>query len=49
VGTAVLELGALVGLRLYETASARDRAVVGRLGAEAIRYRNQTSRPGCGS
>jgi NADPH2:quinone reductase len=41
VGTAVLELGALAGLRLYGTASARDRAVVERLGAVAIDYRNE--------
>jgi NADPH:quinone reductase-like Zn-dependent oxidoreductase len=36
VGTALLELGALSGLRVYGTASARDRAVVERLGAVAI-------------
>jgi NADPH2:quinone reductase len=41
VGTAVLELGALAGLRLYGTASARDRAAVERLGAMAIDYRNE--------
>jgi NADPH:quinone reductase-like Zn-dependent oxidoreductase len=41
MGTAVLELGALAGLRLYGTASARDRAVVERLGAVAIDYRNE--------
>jgi NADPH:quinone reductase-like Zn-dependent oxidoreductase len=41
VGTAVLELGALAGLRLYGTASARDRAAVERLGAIAIDYRNE--------
>jgi NADPH:quinone reductase len=41
VGTAVLELGALAALRLYGTASARDRAVVERLGAVAIDYRNE--------
>jgi NADPH2:quinone reductase len=40
VGTAVLELGALAGLRLYGTASASDRALVERLGAVAIDYRN---------
>src|SRR5215218_7619646 len=40
VGTAGLELGALAGLRLYGTASARDRAAVERLGAVAIDYRN---------
>ena len=36
-----LELGALAGLRLYGTASARDRAAVERLGAVAIDYRNE--------
>src|SRR5438093_11513491 len=41
VGTAVLELGALTGLRLYGTASARDRAAVERLGAVAIDYRTE--------
>src|SRR5437764_10324945 len=41
VGTAVLELGALAGLRLYGTASARDRATVEQLGAVAIDYRNE--------
>ena len=41
VGTAVLELGALAGLRLIGTASARDRAAVERLGAVAIDYRNE--------
>jgi NADPH:quinone reductase-like Zn-dependent oxidoreductase len=41
VGTAVLELGAAAGLRLYGTASARDRAAVERLGAVAIDYRNE--------
>lgn len=41
VGTAVLELGALAGLRLYGTASAGDRAAVERLGAVAIDYRNE--------
>jgi NADPH2:quinone reductase len=41
VGTAVLELGALAALRLYGTASARDRAAVERLGAVAIDYRNE--------
>src|SRR5206468_3432377 len=39
VGTAVLELGALAGLGLYGTASARDRAPVDRVGAVAIDYR----------
>src|SRR5918995_307537 len=41
VGTAVLELGALAGLRLYGTASARDRGAVEQLGAVAIDYRNE--------
>lgn len=41
VGTAILELGALAGLRLYGTASARDRAAVERFGAVAIDYRNE--------
>src|SRR5204862_5588326 len=41
VGSAVLELGALAGLRLYGTASARDRGAVERLGAVAIDYRNE--------
>ena len=41
VGVAVLELGALAGLRLYGTASARDRAAVERLGAVAIDYRKE--------
>ena len=41
VGTAVLELGALAGLRMYGTCSARDRAAVERLGAVAIDYRNE--------
>jgi NADPH:quinone reductase-like Zn-dependent oxidoreductase len=40
VGVAALELGALAGLRLYGTASARDREKVERLGAVAIDYRN---------
>jgi NADPH:quinone reductase len=41
VGTAALELGALAGLRLIGTASARDRAAVERLGAVWIDYRNE--------
>jgi NADPH2:quinone reductase len=41
VGTAILELGALAGLRLYGTASARDRAAVERLGAVAIDYQHE--------
>jgi NADPH:quinone reductase len=41
VGTAVLELGALAGVRLYGTASARDRAAVERLGGVAIDYQNE--------
>jgi NADPH:quinone reductase len=41
VGTAVLELGALAGLSLYGTCSARDRAAVERLGAVAIDYQSE--------
>ncbi len=41
VGTAALELGAVVGLRLIVTASAAERAVVERLGATFIDYRNE--------
>ena len=41
VGTAVLELGAVAGLRMYGTCSARDVAAVERLGAVAIDYRNE--------
>ena len=41
VGTAVLEFGAVAGLRLYGTCSARDRAAVQRLGAVAIDYRTE--------
>jgi NADPH:quinone reductase-like Zn-dependent oxidoreductase len=41
VGTALLELGALAGLRMYGTASARDRAAVERLGAVAIDYKTE--------
>jgi NADPH:quinone reductase len=41
VGTAVLELGAAVGLRFYGTASQRDRAAVEGLGATFIDYRNE--------
>ncbi len=41
VGTAVLELAALAGVRVYGTASARDRAAVERLGGVAIDYRNE--------
>jgi NADPH2:quinone reductase len=40
VGTAVLELGSMAGLRLYGTCSARDGAAVESLGAVAIDYRN---------
>src|SRR5262245_44845614 len=36
VGTAVLELGAVAGLGMYGTCSARDRAAVEQLGAAAI-------------
>ena len=41
VGVAELELGALAGLRLFGTCSARDMAAVERLGAVAIDYRNE--------
>jgi NADPH:quinone reductase len=41
VGTAVLELGALAGVRLYGTCSARDRAAVERRGAVAIDYQSE--------
>jgi NADPH:quinone reductase len=41
VGTAVLELGAVAGLRMYGTCSGRDMAAVERLGAVAIDYRNE--------
>jgi NADPH:quinone reductase len=41
VGSAVLELGALAGVRMYGTCSARDRAAVERLGAVAIDYRDE--------
>lgn len=41
VGTAVLELGAVSGLRMYGTASQRDRVAVERLGATFIDYRNE--------
>jgi NADPH2:quinone reductase len=41
VGTAVLELGAAAGLRMYGTCSAPDRAAVERLRAVAIDYRNE--------
>lgn len=44
VGTAVLELGALAGLRIYGTASARDCGLVERLGAAAIDYRHEDFR-----
>jgi NADPH:quinone reductase len=40
VGTAALELGAVAGLRMYGTASKRDRGAVERLGATFIDYRN---------
>jgi NADPH:quinone reductase len=41
VGTAVLELGAEAGLRVYGTCSERDGAAVERLGAVAIDYQNE--------
>jgi hypothetical protein len=44
-----LELGALAGVRLYGTCSARDFAAVERLGAAAIDYRNDDFVLGCTS
>lgn len=41
VGTAVLEVAAPAGLRVYGTASARNRAAVERLGAVAIDYQHE--------
>src|SRR5215207_9039634 len=41
VGTAVLELGSVAGLRLYGTCSARDFDAVERLGAVPIDYRTE--------
>jgi NADPH:quinone reductase len=41
VGTAVLELAAVAGLRMYGTCSARDRDSVERLGCVAIDYRSE--------
>ena len=41
VGTAILELGAPAGLRLFGTAAAQDLPTVERLGAVAIDYRNE--------
>jgi NADPH:quinone reductase-like Zn-dependent oxidoreductase len=41
VGTGVLELGAVAGLRMYGTCSARDFAAVERHGAVPIDYRNE--------
>ena len=41
VGVAALELGKLAGLHLIGTASARDRAVVERLGAVFVDYQNE--------
>jgi NADPH:quinone reductase len=41
VGTAALELGAIAGVGLIGTCSARDRDAVARLGAVAIDYRNE--------
>jgi NADPH:quinone reductase len=41
VGVAELELGAVAGLRLYGTCSARDMPAVERLGAVAIDYRSE--------
>jgi NADPH:quinone reductase-like Zn-dependent oxidoreductase len=44
VGVAMLELAAAAGLRVFGTASARDREKVERLGAVAIDYRNEDFR-----
>jgi len=41
VGTATLELGKAAGLRMFGTASVRDREKVERLGAVAIDYRHE--------
>ncbi len=41
VGTALLELAGLAGLRVFGTASARDRAAVEKLGAVAIDYKSE--------
>src|SRR3954466_3113051 len=41
VGTAVLELAAVAGVRMYGTCSARDRDSVERLGCVAIDYRSE--------
>ena len=41
VGIAMLELAAVAGLRVFGTASARDREKVEQLGAVAIDYRNE--------
>jgi NADPH:quinone reductase-like Zn-dependent oxidoreductase len=41
VGVAALELGAVAGLRMFGTASARDREKVEALGVVAIDYRNE--------
>jgi NADPH:quinone reductase len=41
VGVATLELAAVAGLRVFGTASARDREKVEQLGAVAIDYRNE--------
>jgi NADPH:quinone reductase len=41
VGTAVNELGAVAGLRMYGTCAARDRGAVERLGAVAIDYQSE--------
>jgi len=41
VGIAELELGAVAGLRLFGTCSARDKGAVEQLGAVAIDYRNE--------
>ena len=47
VGIAMLELAAAAGLRVFGTASARDREKVERLGAVAIDYRTEDFLGGC--
>ena len=49
VGTAALELGAVAGLRLFGTCSARDRAAVERLGRWRSTIATRTSWRGCAS
>lgn len=49
VGTAVLELGAVAGLRMYGTCSARDLAAVGGSAASRSTTAARTSWRACGS